>query len=271
MKHLYILKIGGSVATFKDQSEFSVRVDLLRNIALTIKKIQEKKDFDLIIIHGSGSAGHHLAKKYNLDFGVAGNEERLRASLLSCVRNQKLNNMIFEIFISCGVKLFPVHTASVIVQKNGKIKCFNVETIKNAFKNGCVPILYGEMVFDNDLDMSICSGDAITPFLAKKFGAQKIFFASDIDGIFNQDPHLYEDAKLIENTTVSEIIINNKIKIGGSHNTDVTGGLFGKIKKLDLSGIKSMETVEIFNGLDEKNYLKVFLNIDFPHTIIKIK
>lgn len=270
MKPLYILKIGGSVATFKNKPGFSVRTDLLEKIALAMKKAKMKKDFDLILIHGAGAAGHQLAKKYDLSSGTNGDGGKFMGSLLSCSENQKLDNAIFKIFIACGIRIFPVHTASTIVQKNRKINYCDTKIIEMALKNDCIPMLYGEMVFDEKLEMSICSGDAIAPFLAGKLGAQKIFFASDIDGIFDKDPHLFKDAKLIENIKIDEILNNKKIEISGSHSVDVTGGLFGKIQSLDLTRVESLKSVEIFSGLKEKNYESILLDKKFPHTSIKI-
>ena len=269
MKLLYILKIGGSVATFKNKPGVSVNSSLLKKIALSIKEAQTKKNFNLILIHGAGAAGHQLAKKYSLRDGTNGDEKRLQGSLLSCVANQKLNNAIFEIFTSCGVKIFPIHTASTIVQKNKKISHCNIKIIKESLARNCMPILYGEMVFDENLGMSICSGDAIASFLAKKMGIEKIFFASDIDGVFDKDPHLNKDAKLIKNIKLEDVLNNKKIRITGSHNVDVTEGLLGKIKNLDLKHTKSLKSAEIFNGLDEKNYANILLDKKFPHTTIK--
>ena len=259
------------MATHKDRPGVSVRSELLKKIALSIKKAKEKKDFDLILIHGAGAAGHQLAKKYDLRVGVNGDGKKFYGSLLSSVVDQKLNNAIFETFVFGGLKVLPAHTASTIIQKNSKISYCNLRIIKKILENNCFPILYGEMVFDEKLDMSICSGDAIAPYLAKKLGAEKIFFASDIDGIFDQDPHLHKDAKLIEKINLNKIKNNNKIKLTDSHNVDVTGGLSGKIKNIDLKHNISLKSVEIFNGLKPENYEKIILGKKFPHTFIKIK
>lgn len=271
MKPLYILKIGGSVATYKNKPGISVRSELLKKIALSIKKAKAKKDFNLILIHGAGAAGHQLAKRYNLKVGSNGNKSKFHGSLLSSIANQKLNNAIFEIFALCGLRIVPTHTASTVIQKNGKIKHCNLKIIKEALENNCLPILYGEMVFDEKLETSICSGDAIAPYLAKKLGAEKIFFASDIEGIFDKDPHFHKDAKLIESINLEEIKKTNKIKLTNSHNIDVTGGLSGKIKNLDLKHSASLKSVEIFNGLDCQNYERIILGKKFPHTKVKIK
>ncbi|MFA6047781.1 MAG: isopentenyl phosphate kinase [Parcubacteria group bacterium] len=264
MKPLYILKIGGSVATYKNKPGISVRNSLLKKIGQSIKKSQEKGNFDLILIHGAGAAGHQLAKKYSLQEGIGVNPKKWYGALISRLANNKLNTAIAETFTKIGLRIAPVHTASAIIQKNKKISRCSLKMIQEALRQNCIPILYGEMVFDTKLGMSICSGDAIAPYLAKKLEAKKIMFASDIDGIFTQDPHIYKDAELIEKINLKEI--NQKAKVSHSHNVDVTGGLLGKINKIEFSD--NLQSIEIFNGLDPENYQKIFLGQKFSHTII---
>ena len=271
MQPLYILKIGGSVATHKDKAGVSVRTDLLGEIARSIKKAQAKKKFDLILIHGAGAAGHQIANKYGLEGGSLGNDRKFNGSLLCNLEIQKLDDAVTEVFVSGGMKVFPIRTSSVIVQKNKTIEYFDTRMVEESLRRGCPPMLYGEMVFDSELDMSACSGDAIASVLARKMKAEKIFFASDIDGIFDKDPHRHSDAKLVENIGLKEILGNDKIKISGSHSVDVTGGLGGKIRSLGLKYGNYLKTVEIFNGLDGKNFENALLGKDFPHTVIKIK
>lgn len=265
-KPLYIIKIGGSVATHKDKEGFSVRKKLLGDVAQSIKKAQEKEEFDLILIHGAGAAGHQLAKKFKLAEGANEINRRFKGALQSCVINQKLNNFISDILNFKGLNTFSIHTASTIIQKNKKIVYCNLNLIKKALENNCIPIMYGEMVFDKELQMSICSGDAIAPYLARKLKAEKVFFASDIDGIFNKDPHEFKNVKLIENINLKEI--KKEVSLGESHNTDVTGGLLGKIEKITGNYDNHLKSIEIFNGLEAKNYQKIILGKKFPHTTI---
>lgn len=197
MKPLFILKIGGSVATFKNKPGFSVQTELLKKIAKHIKKALRKKNFDLILIHGAGAAGHQLAKKHNHTQGTLTNSSFLGA-IESRIANQKLNLAINEIFNKNGLKTLSVHTASTIIYENNKLKIFNKKIIKETLRQNCIPLLYGEMVFDKKLGMAICSGDVIAAHLSKKLKAQKILFASDIEGVFDKDPHINKNAKLIK-------------------------------------------------------------------------
>lgn len=268
MRPLYILKIGGSVATYKNKLGVSLRIALLKKIAQIIKSAQKKNAFDLVLLHGAGSAGHQLAHKYNLKSGAGKNSTKWRASFESHSVNQKMDLEIVQVFLLAGLRVVSAHTASIIVQKNKKISKFNLEVIKEALRHNCIPILYGEMVFDEALGMTICSGDVIAPILAKELKAQKILFATDVDGVFDKDPYLHKDAKLLEKLSLSKIRKGKGMKLSESHNIDTTGGLAGKIRNMDFDHASSLESIEIFNGFEEDNYRKILTEKNFPHTKI---
>ena len=268
MTPLYILKIGGSVATYKNRPGIALRHVLLPQIARAIKESQKKKKLGLILIHGAGGVGHRLAMKYGLQKGTRNNKNKWQGALISRLTNQKLNTAITEIFIAENLRVTPVHTASTIIQKNKKIIDCDIKIIKESLEQKCIPLLYGEMVFDKTLGMSICSGDALASYLAQSLKADKIFFASDINGLYTQDPYINKNAKLMEQLSLSEI--HKNIQLSKSHNIDVTGGLSGKIENLiSLSG-SSLESIEIFNGFNPSNYQKALLGQKFPHTIITV-
>lgn len=225
----------------------------------------------LIIIHGAGSAGHQLAKKYSLENGTNGDAIKLYGSLLAQVADQKLNIKINEIFIENGLMVTPIHTASFIIQNNKIIANKNFDIIDRALELECIPIMYGEMVFDELLGMSICSGDSIAMLLSNKYKASKIIFASDIDGIFDKDPHKHKSAKLIKNTDIKSLLSDAKITLSGSHNVDVTGGLQNKIAVLANNNTSSsLKDVVVCNGLKKGTIAKVLSGKQIG-TVVKIK
>ena len=266
MKDIYILKIGGSVATDKQGARRSVRKELLFQIAQQIRDAQKKGDFDLILIHGAGSFGHLLAHQYALTKGTGEEEKKIHGALLSRQANQRLNADLTKLFFSAGLKIVPVHTASVITHDKGCITSFDMKALVLAITKGYVPLLYGDMVFDETLGMSICSGDGIGAYLAEKLNATKMFFASDIKGVFDKDPHLFSDAKLIEKIALSNI--HSAGNISHSHSIDATGGLGGKISSLAGLHGSTVRSIEIFNGLVPENYSKVLRGESFMHTTI---
>lgn len=266
MSPLIILKIGGSVATYKDRPGLAIRTSLLRSIAHAIKQARSKQAFRLILIHGSGSAGHTLAHEFDLGNGTGTDPQKKEAALRSQRANQKLNAAIADICVTLGLPVVPVHTASIVLQRNKTLHHVSTETIAHALVHDHIPLLYGEMVPDTTLGFTVCSGDTIATFLAKTFGAERVCFASDIDGIFTRDPHRFPDATLLSETTLTTL--TQQSELSGSHNVDVTGGLGGKIHKLALLRRSTVERIEIFNGLRAKNYQRVLLSLPFPHTTI---
>lgn len=250
-KKLIVLKIGGSVITHKNRTGIFLRRKVLARIAQEISHATQKdKDLQLIIIHGAGSGGHQLAQQYNLANGTGNDPRKWQGAILTRIASQKLNLTLFEILSSANLRIVPIHTASIVVQKNKTIDSCATDTIDQALQNNCIPFLYGELVFDTKLGMSICSGDTSAFFLAKKYDAEQVLFASDIDGIFNKDPHRYKDARMIHTTTLSNLLENKNIALEGSHSVDVTGGLANKISELARQGFpKSLKNVTIFNGL----------------------
>ncbi|MHA1343672.1 MAG: amino acid kinase family protein, partial [Promethearchaeota archaeon] len=61
---IIILKLGGSLLTDKNKP-FSIRKQVLENVIQQIIDSGKK----IILIHGGGSFGHPLAKKYNISKG----------------------------------------------------------------------------------------------------------------------------------------------------------------------------------------------------------
>ena len=75
------------------------------------------------------------------------------------------------------------------------------------------------------------SGDATIAHLAKKLKAKKIFFGTDVNGVFSSDPKKNPGALHIPRITKK----NWKqalFGVSGSASLDVTGGMKGKLAKL---------------------------------------
>lgn len=246
MKNLVILKIGGSVITYKQQGFPRAKIPQIRRIAEEIKRVRKKREFPLILVHGIGSFGHPRAQKYRLWEGLFDKRQ-----FLEFCRNNHDDLLLSEIFLkvmlSVGLPVFPVQPSAIITQSGGKIRSFNLKIIKLLLEKNFIPVLYGNVVLDEKLNGSICSGDTLVVYLARAFSAQQILFASDVEGIFDKDPKLYPGASLI-----SKINGRNFAQIfkgvGRSQAvTDSGGGMRGKI--LEIKRYASGIPVAIFNGL----------------------
>lgn len=248
---LQILKLGGSVITDKGQ-RLAAKENVIKRLAGEIAVAKRKKNFNLIVVNGAGSFGHIPVEEYGLKDGMDDDKKRLGFTLVhKYVEN--LNRILWDCLTERGVVSIPVHPASFIVQDDWSIAKFETDVIEGLLANGITPLLYGDVVLDLSQGCSIISGDDIVPYLAKKIGSSRVLMGSNTDGIFDRDPKLFPEAKLI-----SEINKRNLEQVlqglTGSTETDVTGGMREKVRKL-VSSVKETECL-IYNaekeGLTEK-------------------
>jgi len=239
---LTIIKLGGSLLTDKS-IPYKMRRDKFDDIAREIKETLEK----VIIIHGVGSFGHPPVKKYELYKGYTGPE-----NLLNLAKTQSL---VFELRIELtkvlqehGINAMIFLPSSQIVAENMKIKEFFLEPIERYLDMGMVPVLGGDVVVDREMGFSVCSGDTIGVYLAEKLGAKRLIFASDVDGIYTDDPKKNPEAEHIPEINLNDI--ESLARVTGSQFTDVTKGMAGKI-----------EAVRKYRNIIEKGTEVVFLSM----------
>ena len=231
---LQILKLGGSVITDKNKY-ITPRKKAIRSLVREIISAREEKDFRLILVNGAGSFGHMPVKKYGLENGIRDEKTKIGMAMVHKFV-EDLNRIIWEEFLKNNVSAVPVHPMSFIVHDDGNIVLFETKQIEKMLDMNIIPLLYGDVVVDLKRGCSIISGDDIVPYLAKKLNADKILMGTDTDGIFDKNPKLFRDAKLIRD-------INNKnyedvlSMVSSSASVDVTGGMRDKLKKMiDIAG-----------------------------------
>lgn len=204
------------------------------------------KKFPLIIIHGTGSFGHPRAKKYRLWDGLTNQRQTIEFTR-NHLDDVAINTIVLTIFLKTGLPVFPVQPSSCLLNNNKRVDYFDTTVIATLLKKGFIPVLYGNVVIDKKLKGSICSGDTMLTLLAKKFAGQKIIFASDVDGVFDRDPHKFSNARLIRRID-DQIWQKYAAGIGGSSaKIDIGGGMRGKIE--DIKTNLCQTPVYIINGL----------------------
>ena len=253
-KPLLIIKIGGSVITDKESHTPKLRAEVVKRLTKEIASIYKERKYRIILIHGAGSFGHPIVKKHNLQRGMQTMLQKLAYS--QTLQNMiKLNNIVVQNLINLKVPVVSLPPHTFAVQNAGRLSKLNLKVIEMCLKNGQVPVLFGDAILDKKWGCSILSGDTIAPFLAKKLGAEKVIFVSDVDGVFTSDPKKDPRAKLIP--LIDNLTVKNLLKGAQSIQTDtkidVTGEMYGKVMsiKRNLRGIQAFIT----NGL-AKNSLK---------------
>ncbi|MBS7658056.1 MAG: isopentenyl phosphate kinase [Candidatus Bathyarchaeia archaeon] len=246
-----IIKLGGSLITNKNE-DFSARKDIIDGISKEIAKINRK----LIIVHGAGSFGHPIAKKYGLHLGFK-NKKQLKGFIETKTSLHFLNKMIVDNLIKYNALALSFQPLTFITAVNGRIKQINIKPLLNALKLNFIPVLHGDIVFDEVLGFSIVSGDQIIAKLAPKVKADKVIFGCDVDGVFTADPKKDPQAKLIPiiNSRNFKNIMNMVKQLEVA---DVTGGMKGKLVECLNLAKKGIESIII--NLTKPENLTAFLN-----------
>lgn len=248
MNNLIILKLGGSIITDKGSADLIVRTEVLDAAARAIADLRvAHPDVHIIVIHGAGGPAHHLAHEYGLRGGTGVEPRKLHGALISQHANNRLNAHVMTALTNGALPATALHTASIITMTDGTVSTCDTDRIQTALAQNLIPVLYGDMVLDTTRGMSVCSGDAIAPYLAQHLGATQLFYATDVAGIFAQDPHIHPDAPHFSHISVHEALTGATLST--SHNTDVTGGLRGKVEAFaHLFDMTNLESVIIFDG-----------------------
>ena len=259
-KERIIIKIGGSVVTDKALSLLTIRHNLITRIATEIARGFDPQTQELIIVHGAGNAGHGIAKQHNLVHGSRGVTEKEHATKDIITNITALQSHIVSVLNTAGIAAKSVSARSCYVNTRGRLSLSDGDKIRQALQNGAVPVIAGTMIPDTIWRNSILSGDTIIAHLAEKLRVQRIGIASDIDGVYTKDPHRHRDATLID--TISLSAIKDMPTIGGSHATDVTGGLLGKLQSLtrieQIRWSKNCPSITLFNGTHPENFSNFF-------------
>jgi isopentenyl phosphate kinase len=248
-KEIVFLKLGGSLITDKDKP-YTPRLDKLADLALEIKMVLDSSpDLFLILGHGSGSFGHTAAKKHGTRDGVKTSEQwhgfaevRFQAA--------ELNRYVMEALINAGVPAIPFPPSSSLVSNNRKVTNHNIVTIRKSLDVHLLPVVHGDVAFDESLGGTILSTEDVFAFLAEQFPPTRILLAGIEAGVWADFPVRKRLVKQIQLSDYEKM----RAGIGGSASTDVTGGMKAKVQEmLELIQKNKGLTVQIFSAEENGN------------------
>ena len=253
---MIILKIGGSILTNKDAVS-EVDTKSLKRIASEIKSSLDNSFKELIIVHGAGSFGHPPAKKYKI--GEKFDESEYPQKRIGFCETQnavkKLNMYICESFIDEGLPVVAIPASSFMRATNKRITDGNLDSFKRYLEKGFIPVIYGDVVLDDELEICVISGDQIIQYLAKNLNPDMVVLGTDVDGVYNKNPKTHDDAIFFDKFSS----LDDLDTLEGTTNVDVTGGMVGKIKELLYLADLGIES-KIINAEVEDNVFKVLEN-----------
>ena len=262
---MIILKIGGSILTNKDSQTSEVDAISLKRIASEIKRSLDNSPKDLIIVHGAGSFGHPPAKKHKIgeEFDKSQYPEKRLGFCEIQNEVKKLNMFICEEFIKMGLPTVALPASSFISATDKRITEGSLDLFKRYLDKGFIPVIYGDVVLDTDLEFCVISGDQIIQYLAMNLNPEQVILGTDVDGVYNKNPKTHDDAIFFDKFTS----LKDLDTLEGTTNVDVTGGMVGKIKELLYLADLGIES-KIINAEVEDNIFKVLEDKEVKGTVI---
>ena len=219
---MILIKLGGSVITDKSQykkfnKEQTAR--LCREIAESGRSV--------MIVHGAGSYGHVLAKRYAIQNGLV---DFAQVSPAAMVHHDamELGLLVTSELMAVGIPAASLSPGSCFVMDEGRLVVNDEEVIRRMSHVGIMPVTHGDVVMDRQKGFAIVSGDELMEVMARIFKPERIVFVSDIDGLYDSNPKENPKARMIPEVT-------QEILDGVSSDEDVddvTGGVRNKMEAM---------------------------------------
>jgi isopentenyl phosphate kinase len=220
---MLLVKLGGSILTDKGRLRTPRRA-AIRRLARELGMAKGP----LLVVHGAGSFGHLLARRYRLDRGGSSVEKR-RAAARVQADVKALNGLVVDALIDAGLAAVPIAPSAVLTLTDGAVSAMDLAPFLEFSSMGFTPVTFGDVVRDARRGFSICSGDLLMLELARTFRPDRAIFAADVDGLFTADPKRRKDARLLE--TVGPVDLA-KVEFSSASHRDVTGSIEGKVRRM---------------------------------------
>lgn len=185
-----------------------------------------------------------MASEARLQEGIEpGDSHRLAKMSRVHMDVRDLNLRVMDGLLRNGISPFSIPPWAVASFSSAQVKSFDSKPFQFLLEREIVPVSFGDIVPDDEMGFSICSGDLIMVALARHFRPERAIFVADVDGIYDSDPKTNREAKLIDTLTKDVA----KGVSGETAGGDVTGSMAGKMSRM-LEIARHCENCIILNG-----------------------
>ncbi len=239
------IKLGGSLITDKS-TEATAHTDVIRRLAEEVHRALDRcPDVSLVLGHGSGSFGHMVARRYQVQSGCT----EWNGYALTSAAATRLNRIVTDAFLGAGVPVVSVQPSASARCRAGQLIELAIHPIRQLLRHHLVPLVYGDVALDEEWGSTIVSTEAIFVYLARLLRPRRILLLGELEGVYSADPRLDPQAHLIPVISASHSEAAEE-SLGGSHAVDVTGGMRSKVHLMtDLVRELPQTQVRLLSGL----------------------
>lgn len=260
MKELVFLKLGGSLITDKTQP-YTPKLDVIEDVALQVlTTLRAHPELRLVIGHGSGSFGHVAASEYHTRDGffprpsplVYRERDKTEVNYWKgfaevWYQASALNRFVMKALHKMKVPAIALAPSANVIASDGKVSIWETTSISMALAAGLVPVIYGDVAFDEIRGGTILSTEDLFGHLARALNPQRILLAGLEAAVWEDFPARTQKVEAITPRTFTEISQG----VGKADGADVTGGMESKVMQmLELVRQNPDLKVQIFSGAE---------------------
>jgi isopentenyl phosphate kinase len=212
-----VLKLGGSVVTEKGEPETVDSAALDAAAAAVADAAGE----ETVLVHGGGSFGHPAAERHGV--GVERGSRDPAAAREIHAAMKRLNGAVIDALADAGAPALPVHPLSAASRDGAGELDLPVGAVERMLGEGFLPVLHGDVVSHAGEGVTVLSGDELVVSLVEGLGAERAGLCSTVPGVLDADGEVIPEIRTFEEVSDA---------LGGSEDTDVTGGMAGKVRTL---------------------------------------
>ncbi|MGC9467080.1 MAG: isopentenyl phosphate kinase [Anaerolineae bacterium] len=250
---LFFVKLGGSLITDK-QRRSTARRGIIKQLATELAEARaQASQLRLVLGHGSGSFGHWEASHYGTHEGIYSAEAWQGFTRVSAAALQ-LDRLVLNAFIAAGVPVLSLQPLASALADAGALVSLELGPIRRALAHGLVPLIFGDVAFDQKLGGTIVSTEELFAHLATYLHPTWILLLGNAPGVLDGEHQVIP-------TITPETLPEVKEHLRSSAYTDVTGGMADKVEGMVELVEKLPEVrVRIMTGLTPGNLREALLD-----------
>lgn len=246
-KKRIVIKLGTSTLTHKTGR---LNIRRMTNLIRVMADLQNSGK-ELIIV-SSGAVG--------LGVGKLGLRERPSDTptkqAAAAVGQCELMYLYDDLFDDYGIPVAQILLTNTILENERRKNVEN--TFERLISMGVIPIVNeNDAVAIDELELEIGENDSLSAIVAKIANADLLIILSDIDGLYDSDPHKNPDARLIP--VVTEIDSHIEEIAGGAGSALGKGGMITKINAAKIANDAGIDMI-IMNGNNPDKLYDLFDN-----------
>lgn len=239
-----VIKVGTSTLTYEGG-----RLNI-RRIEKLVKTIADIRNSGIeVVLVSSGAIGVGMGKA-----GISKRPDCTREKqALAAIGQCELMNFYSTIFENYSHTVAQILLTRDVTDKE-QMRTNAKNTFEMLFSLNAIPIVNENDTISTE-QIEFGDNDTLSAIVAELVGADLLVLLSDIDGLYDKDPHKFSDARIIDE--VAEITDDIRALAGGTGTSRGTGGMVTKIAAAETATNAGVDMI-ITNGADPDILYDIF-------------